>query len=549
MNDITIRLADGGIAVCPPDMRVGELGGMLPGDTLAARLNNEIIPLSARFEVNGALEPVVLSSPEGVMIYRRSLSFLLALAGWECFPGRSLYVGHSLGNSYYYTFADEQKPLPEEISALKEKMRALVAEDLPITVGYCSYTDAMEIFEKNKQTDTLLLLEGRSDSRVRVNQCKGFIDLYIEPLAPRTGLLSAFDLMPYQNGFLLRFPGRGRGMEMGDFSDLPKLFAVYDEYKRWGRIIGVYGVGHLNRLVNNRTIKEYIWMAEAFHAKKLAEIADRIYERRNTLRAIFIAGPSSSGKTTTAKRLAIQLQVMGIEPVSISLDDYYRSNQEVPRDEAGDPDFEALEALDVPLLNEQLLTLFDGGEVELPVFDFKLGRRKAGGGKRIRLGSRTMLILEGIHGLNDALSAQIRGDQKFKLYVSALTQLNLDDHNRIPTTDNRLLRRIVRDSRFRGTPVAETFKMWPKVSEGAAKYIFPFQNQADAAFNSALDYELAVLKFYAEPLLRSVKPHRREYAEAERLLSFLENFAPIPPQYVPGESILREFIGDSQFKY
>jgi uridine kinase len=264
---------------------------------------------------------------------------------------------------------------------------------------------------------------------------------------------------------------------------------------------------------------------------------------------ILIAGPSSSGKTTSAKRLAIELMVMGIKPIAISLDDYYMGTGKTPKDEKGEPDYECLEALDVPYLNHQLLALFAGEEVTLPVYDFKAGTRKETGGKTISMDRRSMLIVEGIHGLNDALTPEIKHESKFKLYVSALTQLNLDDHNRIPTSDNRLLRRMVRDYQFRGKDAAGTINMWPNVQRGERRHIFPFQNSADAAFNSALDYELAVLKFYADPLLRAVKPSCPEYAEAARLLSFLENFAPIPPQYVPGTSILREFIGESEFKY
>jgi uridine kinase len=302
-------------------------------------------------------------------------------------------------------------------------------------------------------------------------------------------------------------------------------------------------------MVRDRSVREYIRIAEAFQARKMAEIADRIYENREKLKVVLIAGPSSSGKTTAAKRLAIQLKVMGIEPVAVSLDDYYLGTGMSPLDEKGQPDFEALEALDIPFLNEQLLALFAGREVTLPLFDFKTGRRRESGGKTIRLDRRSILILEGIHALNDALTCEVDRELKFKLYVSALTQLNLDDHNRIPTSDNRLLRRMVRDSQFRGAPAERTFGMWPSVQQGERKHIFPFQDSADMAFNSALDYELAVLKFYAEPLLRSVKPGMDAYSEAVRLLSFLENFAPIPPQYVPGDSILREFIGDSDFKY
>ncbi|WP_010256223.1 nucleoside kinase [Treponema primitia] len=560
MNEVELRFInpndDAGTPPVPRRIPSGTsaadlLPELLPGvEILAVKINNQILPLSVRIEINAVLEPIFPNSTEGAMIYRRSLAFLLALAGQELFPGRNLRIGHSLGNGYFYTFADEKPPSADEIKALTEKMHVLIREDIPITCRYMAYTDALDQFEKNKQTDTRMLLEQRSESRIRVNQCKGFSDLYIEPLAARTGILSVFELLPYQEGFLLRFPGVGRFPKIDPFEDEPGLFSVYHEYKRWGRIIGVHAVGHLNSLVANRTIREYIRIAETFQEKKLAAIADRIYARRDSVKTVLIAGPSSSGKTTTAKRLSVELKVLGIDPIAISLDDYYVGTDKTPLDENGQPDFECLEALDVSLLNEQLLTLFNGGEVELPGFDFVAGRPRAkGNGKRISMGRRSMLIIEGIHGLNDALTSRIDQSNKFKVYISALTQLNLDDHNRIPTSDNRLLRRIVRDYQFRGKDAAATIRMWPSVQAGERKHIFPFQEGADMVFNSALDYELAALKFIAEPQLRRVKPNMPEYAETVRLLAFLENFAPIPPQYVPGQSILREFIGDSEFEY
>ena len=523
--------------------------GNLPSPLVAVRVNGEILSLSTRLEVNATLEPVLLDSPEGAALYRCSLAFLLAVAAKSLFPSRSLYVGHSLGNGYYYTFLDGKKPEPGDVERLQGQMQLLVSCDLHVSCRYMAYAEAMEAFTKNKQDDTALLLAERSEYKVMVNECAGFVDLYISALINRTGLLDVFELLPYEGGFLLRFPPIGGGHKLVPFEDNPKIFSVYDEYKKWGRIVGVHCVGNLNHQVSSKNIREYIRIAEAFQEKKLDEIADQIYARRDEVKAVLIAGPSSSGKTTSAKRLSIALKVMGIQPIAISLDDYYLGSDKTPLDEKGQPDFECLEALDVPYLNAQLLELLAGNEVTLPMFDFKAGRRREEGGRKIRLDEGSMLIIEGIHGLNDALTPQIKKETKFKLYVSALTQLNLDDHNRIPTTDNRLLRRMVRDNQFRGASATRTFQMWPSVHRGERKHIFPFQNQADAAFNSALDYELAVLKVYADPLLRSVKPGMKEYSEAARLLSFLANFAPILPHYVPGTSILREFIGESEFKY
>jgi uridine kinase len=532
------------------------LNSLLPGlgvpeeQIAAVKVNNGILPLSTRLDINASLEPVLINSPEGAMIYRRSLSFLLAMAARSLFPDRSLYVGHSLGNSYYYTFIKGKQPSEREVERLKEAMLFLVNENVPINAVYLAYGEALELFKKNNQEDTAMLLDQHNSAMIRINECKDFADIYIEPLVPRTGLLSAFDLAPYKEGFLLRFPGIGRGKVIDPFEDSPLIFSIYEEYKKWGRIVDVHSVGKLNRKVSDGSIRDYIRIAESFQARKLGEIAQKIYDRRDSVRAVFIAGPSSSGKTTTAKRLAIELMVMGLKPIAISLDDYYLGTRKTPLDENGQPDFECLEALDIPFLNRQLLDLFSCKEVVLPSFDFKAGRRKEEGGKKIRMEERrTILIIEGIHGLNEALTPQIDPALKFKLYVSALTQLNLDDHNRIPTSDNRLLRRMVRDYQFRAKDAAGTIAMWPSVQRGERKHIFPFQNSADAAFNSALDYEVSVLKYYADPLLRAVKPGSPQYSEADRLLSFLENFAPILSQYVPGTSILREFIGDSEFKY
>jgi len=515
----------------------------------AVKENNEIRPLGTSLLVNANLEPVLLDSPEGIMIYRRTLSFVLAVAARKIFPKDGVYVGHSLGHSYYYTLSSGGKPEDSDIKKLEEEMKNIVKEDSQISFKYLSYEEAVELFKAHNQSDTSMLLELRSSSYIRVNECKGYIDMYVQPLLDRTGFLSSFELISYEDGFLLRFPGIGRGNKLDVFHDEPQIFNVYKNYKEWGKIIGVRVVGELNQRIANRTFKEYIRIAEAHQARMMADIARQIFTQREKIKMVLIAGPSSSGKTTSAKRLEVELMVSGLKPIMISLDDYYKGNDETPMDENGEPDWECLEALDVPYLNEQLQALYAGKEVTLPVYEFKTAARKESGGRKIKLESDNILIVEGIHGLNDALTHSIDRSTKFKIYISALTQLNLDDHNRIPTSDNRLLRRMTRDSQFRGMDAAGTIRMWPKVQAGERKHIFPYQNTADATFNSALDYELSVFKYFVDPLLRAIKPGRSEYAEAVRLLSFLENFTPIPPQYVPGTSILREFIGDSEFKY
>jgi uridine kinase len=394
----------------------------------------------------------------------------------------------------------------------------------------------------------VLLLKNRNDPKVPVYTCGQFMDLAHAPLLPHTGLLATFQILGHAPGFLLRYPPWNRPQALDVFEENPVLFSIYREYKDWGKILGVSCVGHLNDLIAERRVREFIQVAEALQDKKIAQIADRLNERRDVVRLVLVAGPSSSGKTTFAKKLAIQLRVLGRNPVLISQDDYFLPKELTPRDEEGNYDFEALEAIDISLLNEQLTRLFSGREVSMPRFDFHSSQRKTDA-VPLKLPNRAVLILEGIHCLNDALTPAIPAGQKYKIYVSALTQLNLDDHNRISTTDNRLLRRLVRDHQFRGHSALNTLARWQSVRNGEDRNIFPFQNKVDSAFNSALDYELAVLKVYAEPLLKTVKPDQEQFHEALRLLSFIENFAPIPPGWVPDYSILREFIGESAFKY
>jgi uridine kinase len=527
--------------------------GVSTSGLAAVSVNNEIRPLSAPLVVNAVVKPVSPATHEGRVVYRASLAFLLGAAAARVFPNRRLIVGHSLGNGYYYHFADGKPACADNsggldgLTRLKETMTELVKADFAISFYYIAHEEAIALFQKKGQTDTVALLEQRIAAKVPVYECNGWIDLAVGALVPRTGILSVFDIFSYEDGFLLRYPTSSSGGGIGPFEDIPKLFAVYREYKQWGRIVGLHSAGELNRLTAAGNIADFIRIAEAFHAKKLSDAAGKIYALRGDVRVLLIAGPSSSGKTTAAKRIAIQLRVLGMDPLAISLDDYYNPPYMAPKDKDGNPDLECLEALDVPYLNEQLERLLQGDEIILPAFDFKTCTRREG--KRARAGRRTIIVVEGIHGLNDKLTEMIPAQAKFKLYVSPLTQLNLDDHNRVPTSDNRLIRRLVRDHRFRNASASHTLSMWPSVRRGELRHIFPFQNGADFIFNSALDYELAVLKFYAEPLLHTVNPRETAFAEASRLLGFLDRFTPILPQAVPAESILREFIGGSGFKY
>lgn len=551
MRQITVTYTSGERVAFPAGVKVADIighMGSLPWPLAAVLVNNELKPLDSPLLTDCTVAPVTIDTVQGATTYRRSLCFLLAIATRDLHPGRRLVAGMAIGTGFFHHFADGTPMSPEEVAALGRRMRELVERDVPISLEWRAWADAVEYFRNSSQPDTLLLLENLNDSLIPLNECAGFRDLHVQPLVPSTGVLRTFELLAYQGGLLLRYPHKESPDTINPFVDDPVLYSIAKETRERALVLGVSSVGSLNRVNASKGIKDYIQVAESLQNKKIAGIADMIASRSDYVKVVLIAGPSSSGKTTTSKKLSIQLKVMGFEPLVISLDDYFVDRERTPRDEKGDYDFERLEALDVEYLNDQLLALFAGEEIELPSFDFKTGSRRSSG-KRIKMDKRHILVIEGIHGLNDRLTPRIPKEQKFKIYVSALTQLNLDDHNRVSTTDNRLLRRMVRDYNFRGHSAQDTLKMWPSVQRGEAKHIFPFQNSADAAFNSALDYELGVLKIYADPLLRTVKPTAPEYSEARRLQAFLDNFTPIPAQSVPGDSILREFIGDSEFKY
>jgi len=550
MQSFTIRFPNGSIRDFTSPITGRQLVpffGEQKRPIVAIRVNNELFSLSQNIDVSAFVDPVTIETTEGSNVCRRTLCLVLAAAAKELYPALRLLVGHSLGYGYYYTLEDKGENIRFDMKQLETRVREIIDADVPVQTRYLSYAEALALFSDSNQPDTWRLLSQTSKPRILVNTLGSYSDLHFEPLLDRTGQLTVFELRSYGEGFLLRFPPTAHPEFLCEFEDIPQLFDIYRESKRWGKLIGVSSVGELNELVEQRTIRDYVDISETAQNKKLASIADSI-AHKETVKIVLIAGPSSSGKTTTSKKLSMQLKVCGFEPYVISLDDYYRGRNNTPLDADGKPDFECLEALDIPLLNELLVTLFNGEEVELPSYDFKTGARKYTG-RKLKRTERTILILEGIHGLNDKLTPLVPAETKFKIYLSALTQLNLDDHNRIPTSDIRLIRRIVRDAQFRAKGAAGTISMWASVQRGEREHIFPFQDKADVMFNTALDFELGVLKVYAEPVLRAVKPTESEYSEASRLLMFLNNFSPIPSSYVPGQSILREFIGDSEFKY
>jgi uridine kinase len=515
---------------------------------IGLRMNNEILSFGAKLMVDADIEPIHLFSNIGKRMYRHTLSYLLAYASEQIFPERRLIVGHALGDGFYYTF-DGMYALDEtDVQKLSDALQHIVDANLRIHQGTVGYQHALTHFREKGYTATELLLSYRNDPTLELYRCGDFMDITYEPLLPYTGMMSIWELRLYgDRGMLLRYPLSSNFLAIAPFRDNPKLFSIFRENKIWGSILKVSCLGDMNTICGTREIFTFIRMNEDLQHRRISQIADMVSEK-GTVKVVFIAGPSSSGKTTFAIRLAIQLRLLGFNPIQISLDNYYRPKDQAPLDADGKPDLEILEALDLNLFQENLKALYAGEDVDLPKFSFKGNGERYYENKPISLKNNTILVIEGIHGLNPRLIPGVDSRTTFKIYISALTQLNLDDHNRISTTDNRILRRIVRDNRTRSTTAQMTLEMWPSVERGETQHIFPYQNEADIMINSALEYELPVLKPYVEPLLKTVKPEAREaYPTARRLLSFLENVYPIPADLVPSDSLLREFIGGSEF--
>ncbi len=514
---------------------------------IAVTVNNELCSFSIPLEFNADIRPVRMFSELGRRIYRHTLCYLLSMVCKRVYPQKHLIIGHSIGDGYYFSFSDESEVTEEIIRQLDARLREITAQDLPVRREFLPYHEAMTELEQRGLDKAALLLSFTNKPKLPLYICDGYLDISYEPLLDTTGLIEHFDLRRYgDEGMLLRYPLQDSITGIAEFEDQPVLFSVYQEYSKWGTILGVESAGRLSTLIDERRIRPFIHVSESLHDKKISQIADQIQQHTSHIQAVLVAGPSSSGKTTFTRKLGVQLKVLGFEPIMISLDDYYLPKADIPLDEEGKPDLESLIALDIEQLNQDLLNLFAGKTVEIPSYDFLTGTRKPEG-RMLQLDEASVLIMEGIHGLNPGLTPLIPRKQKFQIYISPLTQLNLDDHNRISTTDNRIIRRMVRDHQFRGTNPRTTLSMWPSVHRGEKAYIFPYQNNADAVFNSALDYELSVLKPYAEPLLKTVKPDHEEYTQARRLLAFMEHFYPIPAHFVPEHSILREFIGDSAY--
>ena len=554
-TEIVAKLPDGKTITCPIHTKVAAVleqaqTGAQALPFLGALFNNDVVSLTYPLEVDCELTPLTIADAHGWRLFRRSISFILAKAVKETFPQARFSVEHSLGTGLYCSFDLNGSVgiTEEQLEAVRKRMAEIIAADMPIHRRKVSFTEAVKQFEENQQWDKYSLLRFRNPSKVVVYTCGDFVDLAHGPLAQSSGVLNHYELIAYEPGFVLQLPDREQAPRMSTFEPQPHLFQIFKEHKEWGRILGVRTAGQLNEIIARNEIGDFIKIAEAFHEKRIAQLADQVCSRRDKVKWLCIAGPSSSGKTTFSKRLEVQLRVNGLRPVLLSCDDYFVERTQTPKDEYGQPDFEHIETIDLELFNEHLRLLDSGKQVELPKFNFSNGTREYKGHK-LQIEPDQLVIIEGIHGLNPRLTAQIPAERKFKIYISALTQLNLDLNNRIPTTDNRLVRRMVRDHQFRGNSALGTLQMWPSVRRGEKRWIFPFQKEADATFNSALDYELAALKTLAEPLLREVKPYHPQYAEANRLLDFLECFLTIPIDQIPHTSILREFLGNSSFRY
>ena len=509
-----------------------------------ALADGKLLELTCPVRHDMAVQPLTLVHSDGMRVYQRSLSFLLVVAARELFPEARIVVDHSLTLNGFYCRVEGREPFTdEELARLEAHMRAIVEADLPIIRKRISLDEARRIFERQSYWDKVRLLAFRQKDYLTVYELRGVYDYFYGHMVPSTGYLRLFSLHPYPPGFILRFPRRSDPNTLPPFRDSPKLAAVFQEYGEWMRFLGIEDLADLNRANEAGRMREIILVSETLHAQRLAEIAREIAGRRETVRLVLIAGPTSAGKTTFTKRLGVQLLANGLRPLPLSLDDYFVPRTQTPLDEEGEPDYEALEAIDRELLGEQLLALLKGREVTLPRYNFLSGEREEGSTLSLRPGQ--VLLIEGLHGLHPDLLPHIPPEHIYRVYVSALSQLNLDRHNRIPTTDTRLLRRIVRDARDRGYSARETIARWEKVRRGEERYIFPYQENADAMFNSALAYELAILKPLAEPLLRQIEPGTLEWVEARRLLAFLEWVRPCSPYLVPDNSILREFIGGS----
>lgn len=509
---------------------------------LGAKIGNEVFNLNTIAQENDVIEFFDITDKDGYRIYTKTISAIFIMACKKLYPERRVQVENFLGKGLYVEFEGDYSIDFQEIEQIKKKMSEIIEQDYPIYREKIAKDKAIELFRENNYVDKIRLLNTLDRDKTHIYHIDDHIDTFHGFLAPSTGFVEKFELRYYYPGVLIVFPTRTSKYELPEFKELKKLSKVFKEANEWGDIMDLAYIGSLNEKILNGKVEEVIKISEALHEKKIGKIADRICEDED-IHLILIAGPSSSGKTTFAKRLEIQLKVNGVRPISISVDDYFVDRENTPLNEDGSYNFEIIDAIDLETLNRDLIDLLEGKQVELPKFNFVTGKREKSG-NIVKVDKDHPIILEGIHSLNPRMTSYIPDKNKYKIYISALTQLNIDAHNRIPTTDTRLIRRMVRDVKFRGNDVLRTFELWSGVRDGEEKYIFPFQEQADIMFDSALVYELASLKKHALPLLKSVDRESEYYGEAKKLLKFLQYFRDIEDESIISQnSILREFIG------
>ena len=514
---------------------------------LSAHVNNKVEGMHYRVYKQKEVEFLDITSSSGSRAYTRSLFFVLCKAVHELFTKCKVAIDIPVSNGYYVNLSIGRPITLDDVGAIRRRMQEIIDAAMPIHRYETTTEEAIKMFDILHNRSKVKLLRSTGRLFTTYYDIDGYVDYYYGSLLTNTSQIYLFGVEKYYDGLLLRLPSREHPSELGEMTHQDKMFGIFKEHHQWQEILGIRTIGDLNEVIMDGHSSTLIQISEALQEKKIAKIADEIAQRKG-IKLVLIAGPSSSGKTTTCKRLSVQLAVNGIKPVNISLDDYFLDRDQTPRDETGDYDFENLHALNLPLLNEQLTALFRGEEVELPRYNFQKGCSERSG-KKLQLKGNEVLVVEGIHALNPELTSEIPNDQIFRVYASALTTILLDNHNYVPTTDNRLLRRIIRDYKYRGVDAQETIRRWPSVRAGENKWIFPFQENADAMFNTAMLFELAVIKSQAEPLLEQVPENSKEYAEAYRLLKFLRYIRPIPETQIPPTSLLREFLGGSSFKY
>ena len=523
----------------------------MPYGPVSAKVNNKVESLTFRVYNNKDVEFLDLCSSSGMRTYVRSLFFVLYKAVEDLYPNGNIVLEHPISKGYYCQLKLDRSIGLDDVQRIKQRMKEIIAEDLPFERFEKHTDEVVELFRQKGMKDKVQLLETSGNLYSYYYTLGDTIDYYYGSLLPSTGYLHLFDLVKYYDGLLLQVPNRSNPSKLEEMLKQEKMLEVLKEHRQWNQILGIGTVGDFNKACNAGYATELINVSEALQEKRISQIADEIYHRGQKgqpVKLILISGPSSSGKTTFSKRLSVQLMANGLKPYPVSLDDYFVNRVDTPKDENGNYDYESLYALDLDFFNQQLQALLNGEEVELPRFNFNTGIREMSG-NRLKVDDNMILILEGIHALNPELTPHIPAESKFKIYVSALTTILLDNHNYIPTTDNRLLRRIIRDYKYRGYSAEETISRWPSVRAGEEKWIFPFQENADVMFNSALLFELAIIKDYAEPILRKVPNNRPEYSEAYRLRKFLEYFIPLQDKELPPTSLLREFLGGSSFRY